>query len=73
MIRKLFKKPDWYKTNKKEVFDYMVRYERFNFRQTGREGVYPGTGVIANVFDITLQRAYQYKKMFEEKLKNIED
>ena len=64
-------KPIWYKTNQKEVFDYIVRYERFHLDRTGKAGIYPTQGIIAFVFEISWTRADQYKRMFNKKLNQL--
>jgi len=57
------------KTNQREVFDYMVRFEKKHAELSGIKGVYPTTGMIMNVFKITKTRAIFYRKMFERKLR----
>lgn len=63
------KKPDWYKTNTKEVFDYIKRYEIFQKKQTGRGGYLPTPTIIGLVFDISRQRGSMYLKKFKKKYK----
>jgi hypothetical protein len=64
-------KETWYKTNRKEVFGYILRYEKFNYEQTGTRGVFPRASLIAKTFKISNTRAGQYMKMFKEQFKKL--
>lgn len=59
--------PNWYKTNTKEVFDYIAKYERSQRKLTGKVGFLPTPTMIGLVFDITKQRGGQYLKKFKKK------
>jgi len=55
-------------TNQKEVFEWMCRLERLNFKEKGTPHVYPKASMLALVFGVSKTRAYQYLKMFNNYL-----
>jgi hypothetical protein len=55
-----------------EVLDYLVRQERVNFKQSGKEGIYPNTRQIELVFSISRQRANEIINELQRRLeKNL--
>lgn len=52
-----------------EVFDYLVKMERMNFKKSGKEGIYPNTNQIMLVFDVSRQRANYIINELQRRLK----
>lgn len=53
-------RPDWYKTTRKEVFNFITMYASYMKKETGISGIYPQPKLISLKFGISSQRASQY-------------
>lgn len=55
-----------------EILDYLVKQERINFKESGKEGIYPNTRMIELVFGISRQRANEIINELQRRLeKNL--
>ena len=65
-VNKMFKMP-WGKTNQKEVFDWIVRFQKLS------NGEIPRGRLLARVFGISGERGSQYIKAFKKKVNRIKN
>lgn len=62
------------KVNKIEFLDYIVRFERQQFVETGKSGIYPSSNLLQIKFGITAERVRQLRNEWEKKLgKNFKE
>lgn len=62
-IKEMFKP----KTNQREVFDWIVRYQKIS------KGEIPRGRLIGRVFNVSAERGNQYRRAFVKKLDNLKN
>ena len=56
------------KVNKIEFLDYISRFERQQFVETGKSGIYPSSNLLQIKFGITAERVRQLRNEWEKKM-----